>query len=73
MQAGSGSSWRAPQDVVAPEYLESLKFTDKHTFILDADDLLRLREDAFRLGREPKMVIEFAQYRFCVAVTFDAR
>lgn len=60
-QAGSGSSRRAPQDVVAPEDLEQLKFTDKDSIRITADDLIGLRDDALRSGREPTFLVDFSK------------
>jgi hypothetical protein len=58
---GSGSSWRAPQDVVTETHLEQLKYTDGGGFRFLLRDWLMLREDAIRMGKDPRMVIEFMQ------------
>ena len=58
-QAGSGSSWRAPGDVISEEYLDEVKFTDKSSFSLQLLEWVAIRAKALRLGREPRMVIEF--------------
>lgn len=58
-QAGSGASWRAPQDVATPDYLEQLKFTDAASFTVKVAEWLGLRADALRAGREPRMVVDF--------------
>lgn len=59
VQSGSGSSWRAPQDVVAPEYLEQLKETNGKGFTILRDECAGLLADALRSGREPRMVVDF--------------
>lgn len=58
-QAGSGSSHRAPQDVVSPDYMEQLKYTDQKSFALKQAEWLRLKADAQRAGKVPRMVIDF--------------
>lgn len=58
-QPGSGSSWRARGDVVTPEYLESLKYTDHFTYRLDVREWWTHREQALQAGKEPRMVIDF--------------
>lgn len=66
VQAGSGSSWRAPHDVVTPEFLDELKFTDAKSFRLDAGYFRRLRRSARRMGREPRLIIEFPNLKLVV-------
>lgn len=68
-QAGSGASWRAPQDVVGAEHLESLKFTDGGAFSLSVRDWQALRADADRAGREPRMVIDFERAAVRLVIT----
>lgn len=58
-QAGSGSSWKAPHDVVLPDYLEELKFTDKDSYSINVEYWKRLKLAASRLGREPRMIVDF--------------
>lgn len=58
-QRGSGSSYRAPQDVKAPQHLVQVKYTDKDSFSLRRAEWERLCNDAARAGRSPMMVIEF--------------
>lgn len=58
VSAGSGSSWRSPQDVRNGEYLEQLKFTDKKQYTIKEDEWIGLRADALREGKEPRLVID---------------
>lgn len=66
VQAGSGSSWRAPEDVVGPideesgeGFLDQHKYTDKLQFPIKRAEWDRLRRNALRAGRDPRLVIEF--------------
>lgn len=59
VQSGSGSSWRAPHDVVNEEYLDELKFTDQKGFTVRQDYWEALKASALRAGREPRIIIEF--------------
>lgn len=68
-QAGSGSSWRAPGDVVTPDYLEQLKFTDKESYRILLVEWKASQADAHRMGREGKWVIDFPQQRIRLVVT----
>lgn len=67
VQPGSGSSYRAPQDVITPldtderGYVESIKYTDSDGFRIDAREWAKLRADALRSGREPRLVIDFTK------------
>lgn len=63
VQAGSGSSWRRPEDVVGPETVEQIKYTDAKGFAVKAAELERILQNALRNGREPVIVIEFSQQR----------
>ena len=67
-QPGSGSSWRRPQDVVAPDHVESLKYTDKDSFSIKVDDWEQLRADALRVGREPRMVVDFEKRKLRLVI-----
>ena len=58
-QAGSGSSWRAPQDIKTEDYLVQVKYTDRASFTLKRSEWDSLARDAARAGRDPIMVIEF--------------
>lgn len=62
VQAGSGSSWRAPQDVHNATHMEQIKFTDQKSYSLTAKELRQLLEDALRAGKDPRMVIDFQKY-----------
>lgn len=62
-QVGSGSSWRAPQDVRGVDVLEQLKFTDGRTITIDGDrDVRKVFRDGLRSGRGACLVIEFKRY-----------
>lgn len=62
-QVGSGSSWRAPQDVRGKGVLEQLKFTDGETLSINgAKDVRKVFLDALRSGREPYLVLEFKRF-----------
>lgn len=62
VQAGSGSSWRRPEDVVGPDAVEQLKFTDADGFRVTAAELERILDNALRNGREARLVIEFSRF-----------
>lgn len=59
VQRGSGSSWRAPQDVVLPERMDQLKFTDKQSFVIKVSELQQILRDAVNAGRDPALIVEF--------------
>lgn len=61
-QPGSGSSWRAPQDVVTDGVMESVKYTDKDQFVIRIIDVLSVEADSLRHGRDPRMVVEFSKH-----------
>ncbi len=69
MQAGSGTSWRAPGDVKNAEFLEELKYTDKSSFALKVQTWNKIKRHAAMTGREPKMVIDFHQHDLRLIVT----
>lgn len=56
--AGSGSSYRSPQDVRNQEFLEQLKYTDANQYTIKAKEWESLKKDALKEGREPRMVVE---------------
>lgn len=68
VQAGSGSSWRRPQDVqqhLRPDgdtFLDQLKFTDKDGFRITAAECKRIHSDALRDGRTGRLIIDFEQH-----------
>lgn len=62
VQAGSGSSWRAPQDVISADYVEQIKYTDAASFILKIAELQGLLSDGYRAGKSPRMVVDFSAY-----------
>lgn len=68
-QVGSGSSWRAPQDVRNDEYMMQIKFTDSDAFRLSVKEWKRVAADAIRAGKDPAMAITFAQYGITLIVT----
>lgn len=59
VQAGSGSSWRAKEDVKSADFMEQLKFTEKDSITIQVGSWLHLRSSALELGLEPRYVIEF--------------
>lgn len=73
MQAGSGSSWRAPHDIKTDEYLEECKYTDGNKFALDAVYWDGLRTTAMNNGRLPRMVIDFEAFGIRLVVTEEDR
>lgn len=69
VQAGSGSSWRAPQDIKGDEHLTQVKFTDRASYRLAAAELDAVLRDALQAGRDPRMILEFVS--FGLRVTMD--
>lgn len=69
--AGSGSSWRSPGDVRAEDVLEELKYTTKKSYSLKVSEWMDIKEKALRLGREPRMVIEFPESSLRLIITED--
>jgi hypothetical protein len=67
--AGSGSSWRAPEDVRSDTHLIQHKFTGKRSFILTVTELERVFTNARRAGREGAIVIDFESVGLRVTVT----
>lgn len=65
VQAGSGSSWRAREDVRGPlgedgeGYLDQLKQYETGSFRITAKEWRKLRKHARQEGREPRLIIEF--------------
>ena len=68
VQAGSGSSWRAAEDVSTRTHLLQHKFTDKKGFRLTADEFLKVQRNAHQTGKEPAMVIDFDSYGLTLLV-----
>lgn len=71
VQAGSGSSWRAPQDVVSAEKLEQVKYTDKASFVLKSSELHKVMQDALDLGRSPQMLVDFTSHGLRAVITIE--
>lgn len=69
VQAGSGSSWRRPQDVVEEGHVVQAKFTDKPSFTISMKEWAGIRKDAYALGRSPKMEIEFQKHKVKLVIT----
>lgn len=69
VQRGSGSSWRAPQDVKGPDYLDQLKYTDKRSYSIKVSEWKALVQDALNHGREPRMIVSFPQEGITVQIT----
>lgn len=68
--AGSGSSWRAPQDVKSDTHLIQHKYTDAKSFTINVErDWLPLVADAVRAGRDPALVINFDSHGKRIVVT----
>lgn len=61
VQAGSGSSRRAPQDVTTDAEMYQIKYTDKDSYRLTSAEWERVRKDALTHGREPAMIVEFTK------------
>lgn len=72
VQAGSGSSWRAPEDIRAEEFLEQIKFTDSKGFRITVEEWQRLRGHAERDGRSPRLVIDFERFGIRLIVTEES-
>lgn len=74
-QPGSGSSPRAPQDVITPlddqerGFTESVKYTDSAGYRITTNEWIKLRRDAHNSGREPRLVIDFPQRKLRLVVT----
>lgn len=66
---GSGSSWRSPGDVRADDVLEELKYTDKGSYTLRIADWFSIKRKALKLGREPRMVIDFPHKQLRLVIT----
>ena len=62
VQAGSGSSWRARQDVKDDTHLIQHKFTDGKGYRVTVDEWNTISADAARSGREPVLIIDFDGY-----------
>lgn len=63
VQAGSGSSWRAPQDIKTDEHLVQVKYTDKDSYPLKVLDLIQIATDAYRCGKTPVLIVDFPARR----------
>lgn len=61
VQAGSGSSRRAPQDIKSDDDLYQVKYTDKDSYRLTNAEWDKVRKDALTHGREPAMIVEFTK------------
>lgn len=57
--AGSGSSFRQPQDNRTATHLDQIKFTRSGSFRISLGEWERIKSDALRAGRDPRLVIEF--------------
>lgn len=67
--AGSGSSWRRPQDNRTAIFLDQIKFTRAQSFRISLGEWQSLASDAAREGRDPRMVIEFKPSGITLIVT----
>ena len=61
VQAGSGSSWSAPREIVTDEAMIQHKYTDAKGYRLDSAEWEEIRTDALQAGREPAMIVEFTR------------
>lgn len=59
VQPGSGSSYRAKEDVKTPDHLDQLKYTDAASFTIRAAELSKLFRNAVADGREGRMIVRF--------------
>lgn len=75
VQPGSGSSYRAPEDVRGPldgndeGFLDQLKQYATGRITLTAAEWLKLRKNARQVGREPRMIIEFPEQEIALVIT----
>lgn len=69
VQAGSGSSWRARQDVKTDDEMVQVKYTDKDSFTLRAKEWEGIVADALKNGREPAMIVEFPHRHLRLRIT----
>lgn len=70
-QAGSGSSWRARQDIKDDKELVQVKYTDKESFPLKGKELVQLFSDANLYGRSPSFEVEFQKHGIRATVTVE--
>jgi cytochrome oxidase assembly protein ShyY1 len=69
VQPGSGSSWRAKEDVRSAEHLDQLKSTQKASWTLRVEDLMILDRNAARDGRVGRTIVEFVEQGVSYVVT----
>jgi hypothetical protein len=69
VQPGSGSSYRAPQDVISEQYMDQLKFTGKDSFVIKIDEWDKLYMDALRHDKEPRLIISFDKHNLELVIT----
>lgn len=69
VSAGSGSSWRSPQDNRTDEHMEQIKYTDRASYSLKMSEWEAIREDALRFGREPRLLIDFEKHGIRLLIT----
>lgn len=67
--AGSGSSWRAPQDVSTDTHLIQHKYTDAASYRVSDTELSILEGDAARAGKEWALVINFERSGRRITIT----
>lgn len=63
---GSGNQWHSKADVNAERVLVECKYTDGKSYTLKVADLLKLRTQAARVGKNPAFQIQFPQGRWAV-------
>lgn len=59
VQAGSGSSWRAPEDIVSDTHMIQHKGTKADSYRVVLKEWKRIIKNARQAGKEPALIIEF--------------
>lgn len=67
-QPGSGSSWRAPEDVVNGDFLEQLRYTDADSFNIKVKHLKSLKANSLRMGLQGRTVVEFRKHNIRIII-----
>ena len=71
-QIASGSLWTNKGDIKDDECLIEVKFTQKKSYSLELKTVEKIFEEASKIGRIPKMVIEFLDEKKNPLLSFDA-
>lgn len=72
-QAGSGSGWRKPNDVLDDEYLWEMKSTDGKSISIKREDWEKVRRNALGSGRKPVMHLRLGPHHLVVLDEGDDR